>query len=190
MIPERCWINQRSVAGEESSESAMEETMQAIKQIDLEQKPIAIAKLPDEHTTRSLLSLLMGLAEARQTTVSPEGLKLYTRRLSSFPLSDVKVILQRISQEPRAEGETAFPALPDIEAMVRQYQVGLRVQKAREERERSEAQEFDIFLRQRMSEGESKESILQRFPSLSRSWQIWRGELVRTEDQKTKASGA
>jgi len=163
--------------------------MYSISQIDSQPKQNAISKPPDKQFLISVTMLLMGLAEARQATVSPETLKLYTQRLSCFPLSEVKVILQRISQEPRAEGETSFPALPDIEAMVRQYQVGLRVQKAREERERSEAQEFDIFLRQRMSEGESKESILQRFPSLSRAWQIWRGELVRTEDRKTKAAG-
>lgn len=62
----------------------------------------------------SLVTLLVGLAEARQADVSDKAYELYSAALRKYPESDVREVVSAIVKRRRAEGEKAFPSLGDL----------------------------------------------------------------------------
>lgn len=137
------------------------------------------------------MAMLTVLATYRQAAIGVADLRLYAKRLSCFPLRDVVTVLERISREPRAEGQTAFPAIAEIEQDIRQYQVGQRVRRAQMERDRTEAEEFDKILRERKTDlGESEEEFCAKFPVLAENWRRWRRGCQSAQPQNVKMNAA
>jgi len=98
---------------------------------------IAISNAPTATLTpceaqrrKSIQTCLAGLAEARQSSVSAETLKLYSSQLSGYPEVDVRLVCREIAHAARKDGETAFPELGKIverlEAIRRSHQQKIR----------------------------------------------------------------
>jgi hypothetical protein len=146
----------------------MEESMQLNDPIDL--KPTAISMQPDAQSLSSLVSILTGLAQARQAPVNSETLKLYALKLFHQDPRDVKAAVGRIASEPRREGETAFPDLGTVLAHVNTAKFARRNKEEREKDLEREKAEFADYVRYRMeSRGETLEQILALFPA-RRTW--------------------
>lgn len=63
-------------------------------------------------------NLLVLLAEARQASVSPETLKLYSSDLAKYGIDDIRAAVGHLSHLRRKEGETAFPDLAMLDDAV------------------------------------------------------------------------
>lgn len=74
----------------------------------------------------SLVPILLGLAEARQTTVSDKTLQLYATKLAELPIDDVKAAVNQLAGEPRRDGDPAFPSLGSIKSRVLEVRVERR----------------------------------------------------------------
>ena len=162
----------------------------AMEQLALEAKQTAISKPLDKQSRDSIMAMLTVLATYRQAAIGAADLRLYAKRLSCFPLRDVATVLERISREPRVEGQTAFPAIAEIEQDILRYQVGERVKRAQMERDRADAEEFDKILRERLIAGESEEDFCARFPSLAQNWRRWRRGCQSEQPQTVKMNAA
>src|SRR6185312_8232237 len=137
-------------------------------------EPSAILKPSEIPLRDAIKKMLVVLAELRQASVSEATLKSYSARLSSFPLSELRPAFNRISQRPRAEGETAFPALPDIEEDVLYLRSQRRAKELQEARDLRDAAEFDKILNERIEDGGSEDEFCKRYPSLAENWRRWK----------------
>ena len=63
--------------------------------------------------------LLRLLAEARQSDVSTETLRVFSRSLERYELDDISVAVGALGVQERQQGETAFPALATILSAVK-----------------------------------------------------------------------
>lgn len=61
---------------------------------------------------------MLALAEARQGSVSEEGLKLYAKMLSRFDIRDVRSAIAEIAEEPREQYESKIPELGELKRRV------------------------------------------------------------------------
>lgn len=57
---------------------------------------------------------LLALAEARQTSVSQDSLKLYVSRLAQRGEEDLKAVFAELAEQSRGDYESAFPTLGDL----------------------------------------------------------------------------
>ena len=91
-----------------------------------------------------LENLLLVLAEARQATVSLPTYEIYASRLAKYELCDIRAAIEKLCLTPRAEGQTAFPDLPTVDAAVRAVRSERwRAERIRAEREQQAAEERD-----------------------------------------------
>lgn len=80
-------------------------------------------KQPSENLMKKRLDIKRALSNTaifRQARVDSETLQLYAERLLNFSLWDVQSALKRIEDLPRGEGETAFPEIGIVLAVVRE----------------------------------------------------------------------
>jgi hypothetical protein len=69
--------------------------------------------------TEQIKGLLRLLAEARQSDVSSETLRVFSRSLERYELDDISVAVGALGVQERQQGETAFPALATILSAVK-----------------------------------------------------------------------
>ena len=70
-------------------------------------------KLSDPH--RQWISMqLTVIASARQATVSPMDLRLYSKAMADYHRIDIEAAVQELCLTERRDGETAFPALATV----------------------------------------------------------------------------
>jgi hypothetical protein len=114
------------------------------------------------------------LAEARQAAITSETLRLYASQLARFQPDDIAAGIQSMMLTKRREGETAFP---DLATVMDAVNAAIRNRQSRTTGEvgRKEVEEFDAFLAERIADGEGRDAILKRFPSMANAWRAWKG---------------
>ena len=108
-------------------------------------EPLADLKLEANETTEpyarptnstdkieKIKALLRLLAEARQSDVSTETLRVFSRSLDRYELEDITVAVGALGLQERRQGETAFPALATIVSWVRNESIRRGERKAEE----------------------------------------------------------
>jgi hypothetical protein len=137
----------------------------AVTAIVARQEPTAISKPLDPQRRLSLVKVLTGLAEARQTSVSAETLKLYSAHLCDFDPNDVREVVRTLAMRKRAEGETSFPALGDLVEPLLRLRRRRREEHNRATQRQSEVDEFWRWAAEWMeATGNDKAELLRRFP--------------------------
>ncbi len=156
--------------------------MQAIRELALRTGMNELARpsikcLPNEAYSE-LVILMDQLRKAYPHQDLAESLEMITRGYeilaAEHGIGRLTEALESLLVEP---GRRFFPLPADAAEKLEEIRVAERTQfakAAQRKRESREFSEFKLYVAERMSEGDSEEAILARYPSMAKAWREWK----------------